>query len=340
MADGSGGTLERLLRSFDPGEQAILCDALDGAGRMDDLRRACLVNPFLRLSEAEAESFAAAAAPGSVDSLIAARQAAMRCVAPRYVVFCMPKSGSSFVQSALCEALQAPFVSLTSVGSGGASSYFGMNPREQEIDELALVKSTLAAPQGFVAQHHTRYTQYLGLQIRAFGLTPVVTLRNIFDCLVSFDDMMLSWRAGTRPEDAWVADPYALPRDYVARPPAERYDLLARSLGVWLVQFLLAWTRGQRQGLIFPLVIRYETDILDRDRFVERITGRFRLTQAQRDRLAAYAAAPDPTRSRLNVGTAGRGRERVSDATRQFLVDYAAAFRDEIFEDDLRQLLG
>ncbi|MBS0360738.1 MAG: hypothetical protein JSR98_05120 [Proteobacteria bacterium] len=340
MADGSGAALERLIRSTNPAEQQTLRAALrDDGDYLADLTSACLRNPFLRLSDEDAAAMADQALPGPLGALLAARQAAMSSVAPRYTVFCMPKSGSSFVQSALQHALQLPFVSLTTVGSGYLSSYFGMNAREQELDELAMVKAILEAPNGWVAQHHTRYTQYLALQLNAYSVKPVVTVRNILDCLVSFDDMMLAWRAQNPPQIGWLADPYVLPHDYPQRDPADRYRLLAPTLGIWLIRFFLTWKRGIRQGIVKPLVIQYDHHLLAPARFVETVCQHLDLTQDQRARLEAYALNPDPGRSRLNVGEAGRGRKLVPVAVRSLLLDYASGFGDEISPAELAYLL-
>jgi len=314
----------------------MMADGQDDAALLSEYLR----DPFARLPDAEAARLSAIALPQPLGALIAARHAATRLQAPRYVVFCMPKSGSSFVQSALQHALELPLVSLTSFGSGLQSTRYGMNPREQELDELAVIKSVLASPGGFVAQHHTRYTQYLALQAAAFGLTPILTLRNILDALVSFDDMLLDWRRGKPPQDVWTADPLALPRDYPELPAADRYSLLARSHGVWLVQFFLSWKRGARQGLISPLTLGYEKHVLDPPQLTQALAEGLGLTTAQTARLAAYAARPDPARSRLNVGRAGRGRDLVPDDCRAFLLDYARVFRDEISEGELTYLFG
>jgi len=264
----------------------------------------------------------------------------MHTPSQKYVVFCMPKSGSSFLKSAIQQALQAPFVSLTSFGSGRMSSYFGMNGREQEICELALIKATLSSPQGFVAQHHTRYTPYLALQMGAYRLRPIVTVRNILDALVSFDDMMLDARTDRGPE-AWVSDaPFALPRSYIQMPVEARLRLLAASLGVWLVQFHLSWIRGVRQNIVEPLVIRYERDILDPPRLVERLTEALELNELQAMRLKQFVDSPDREASRFNVGRAGRGRELVPPDARDLLVAYARNFPDEIPEDDIADLLS
>lgn len=340
MAEARARALGAALRTPFPREQQALREPLrQGGDYMAALRALYFQNPFFRLSETEAEALTRDAAAQPLAGLIAARHRAVSTSAPRYVVFCMPKSGSSFLKSALAHALGLPVVSLTSFGNTELSSLFGMNGREQEIDELALVKAALSAPGGFVAQHHTRYTPYLGLQLRTFGLRPIVTQRNALDALVSFDDMMMSGRAAHDP-NAWIVDsPFALPAGYAGLAPDARYRIIGASLGVWLIQFHLSWLRAARQRFVDPLVIRYRTDILDSARLTSRLTEAFSLDDAQRDRLAAFVAHPDPDRSRLNVGRAGRGRELIPADVRESLCAYAAAFADEIPPDDLAWLL-
>jgi hypothetical protein len=336
-------TFSRLLRSASPTEQLRLRQPLKGdQDYFVAIAAAYLDNPFFQLTDDEAAVLAEKVRPEGIAHLIAARHEAMNVASPKYVVFCMPKSGSSFVQSALEHALELPKVSLTSFGNTELSSHFGMNPREQELDALALVKAAIMhRATGFVAQHHTRYTEYLARQIQAYRMTPIVTIRNILDAIVSFDDMMLAWRAGKDPEAAWMGDsPFALPLDYPQLAPEARCRLLAHSLGVWLIQFHLSWLRCRRQGYVSPVVIRYETEVLDPPRFVGTLTGALGLTESQAARLRAYAEHPDRNRSRLNVGRAGRGRERVPDDARAFLLDYAQMFAAEIPQDDIRDLLS
>ncbi|MGH6908600.1 MAG: hypothetical protein ACREEG_00305, partial [Phenylobacterium sp.] len=294
---------------------------------------------FFQLTEAEARAVWEDPNPSPIRRLIAARDAATRIKATNYAVFCMPKSGSSFTNHALLHALRLPSVSLTSFGTAGASSHFGMNSREQEIDELALTKAILRAPHGFVAQVHTRYSMYLALQMRTFGLTPIVTIRNLLDCIVSLDDMMMSWRAGLG-EQGWVSDPpFALPKTYTELEPTTRLEILGRSFGVWLINFYLSWKRGAAQKVVRPLVIRYEEDILDKDRFVELISGHLQMTPEQKGRLVEYTHNPDRVQSRLNVGVSGRGRQLVPPSVIEGLLDHIRVFRDEITEDEVRYLI-
>ena len=190
-----------------------------------------------------------------------------------------------------------------------------------------------------MAQHHTRCSAYLAFQMKFFGIVPMLTVRNILDCIVSFDDMMLATRADGDVQ-AWAADPqFSLPLNYKDLKAGTRYDLLARSLGIWLVGFFLSWKRCERAGLIAPIRLRYEADILDKDRFVEIISREIPLSEDQLGRLRDYAREPDKTKSRFNVGESGRGRRMIPGHITRFLLEYAVNFRDEITMEELDYLI-
>jgi len=332
--------LHRMGRSFNVREQLELREFVP---RDEHYHREILLtylrNPFLRLTDEELAEVSRVDPP-ALGKLIAAREVASRSLTPKYVVFCMPKSGSSFVETALEHAFQLPKVSLTSFGAANLSSWFGMNGREQELDGLAVIRAVLNSPAGFVAQHHTRYTFYLALQLRMFRITPVVTVRNIFDAVVSFDDMMRQWRSVSR-KPSWMSDAqFALPDDYPDLPPERRYWLLAHSYGVWLINFYLSWKRGREQTRADWAVIRYEDHVLAPDRLVETLASHLRMSPDQRTRLAEYANRPDPDRARLNVGRRGRGAELIPESIRAFLSDYAHAFAPELDAEDLAYLVG
>lgn len=330
--------LELLSKSVSPDDQHRGRELLPaGEEYYSFVLRSYFDNPFLALADDELEHVSKALNP-AFGGLIAAREAAARSRAPRYSVCCMPKSGSSFVQSALQHALELPSVSITSFSTPHLSSHFGMNSREQEVDELALVSKILGARRGFIAQNHTRYSTYLGLQFQKYGLIPIVTFRNILDCIVSFDEMMLNWRA-TKMRWAWFSDTqFALPKSYPSLSDDARYGLLTKSFGIWLVGFYLSWKRCGEQDFVQPLVLRYEDDILDKDAFVDKMSGFVGMSDGQVERLRQYALAPNKNKSRLNVGVKGRGRQKIADVHRKFLREYASSF-DELSPADLEYLL-
>lgn len=331
--------IERMLRTVSETEQADLRRYLPREGYDDVILRVYLGNPFFRLTPDEIERIASGGADARLKGLVAARDAASRSMAPKYAVFCMPKSGSSFVSSALQYALELPTFSLTGVGSSKSSSYFGMNSREQELDELAISKATILSPSGFVSQIHTRCSAYLTLQLKLYRITPLLVVRNMLDAIVSFDDMMVAWRRAQEAEP-WLSDAqFALPLNYENLEADRRYDLLGRSFGVWLINFYLSWKRCFRHGLVAPIVVRYETHVLDPDGFVRLVAGRIQMSDEQAARLAEYARTPDRERARFNVGVSGRGRALIPEHVRRQLLDYAGAFRDELNDEEIAYFL-
>lgn len=328
-----------MLRTLAPPIQQKLRGYLPAETYFSDIARVYLGNPFFGLTDDELAHFSASVQDDPMAGLMVARERARRTATPRFNVFCMPKSGSSFLSAVLQEALELPAAPINGVGMGAVNSIFGMNSREQEVDEFALVKAILSSPKGFVTQNHTRYSMFLGLQMRQFGVTSFVTVRNILDCIVSFDDMLLRSRQAMG-EDGWVRDAqFALPLDYQALDEATRYDLLARSFGVWLIAFYLSWKRCGRQDYIRPIMVRYEDHILDGGRLIALLTETIGLDPAQTERARRYMLNPDRRRSRLNVGVAGRGRERVPDAAVEFLLGYAKLFSREIDESEIAYLI-
>jgi hypothetical protein len=301
------------------------------------IAEAYLYNPVLRLTEDEAATLKRRVRIEAVGQLIAMRHAVTRSPSPKYVVFCMPKSGSSFIKSALMAALELPFVSLTSVGAPRSSSEFGMNSREQELDELAVVKSALLHPDGLIAQHHTRYSLYLALQMQLYGIIPIVTFRNILDCMVSFDDMMYSSKING---NSWTLDPqFILPINYKELDAETRYTILAHSYGTWLINFYLSWKRSHHHQFVSPLFIRYEEHVLDREALIGLLSGCASMSEEQEQRLRKFVHEPDRAQSRFNVGRSGRGAEKVPERLQAFLADYAGMYRSELTEDDIRYLV-
>jgi hypothetical protein len=323
----------------DPAEQERARQILKGADPDYDkvLLNAYRYYPFLRLTEDEVATLQRRVRRQPLGHLIALRDAATRDPPPRYVVFCMPKSGSSFIKSALEAALQLPFVSLTSFGTPRSSSAFGMNAREQELDELAIIKEATVRSDGFVAQHHTRYTQYLGLQMQLYGLKPIVTMRNVLDCIASFDDMILQAKEIA---NDWTWDPqFVIPYDYKDLDTETRCAILAPAYGVWLINFYLSWKRSRQHPFVAPLFVRYEEQVLQPEALIASLSAFCAMTPEQAERLRAYVERPDMTQSRFNVGRKGRGAERVPERQQAFLADYAAMFRGELTDEEIRYLV-
>lgn len=306
---------------------------------LEEVLPAYLVNPLLRLAPPELEDLLKLKGNPLVD-LVAVREAAAALHAPRYAVISMPKSGSSFLLSALETTLALPVASLSFPGPPGQKTYFGGNAQEDELDDLALLQAALQHRRGYVAQHHTRGSLYTALRLRAWGIIPILTVRNIFDCIVSFDDMMI---AGKRHElrYPWVGDaPFLLPNGYSDLELHERYELLSTSLGPWLVNFAVSWRRCETVGLAEPVRLHYGPDIGDPERLTAKLRGALNLDAAQSERFLAYARSPDPVRSRFNKGIVGRGRRLIPQSIQDRLESYVRRFGDELSDADVEMLIG
>lgn len=289
------------------------------------------VNPNLVLSE---DDFRAMRSQQGLEDLLLLKQQVIAMPGRRVAVFCMPKSGSSFTQSAIQAAIKLPFQVLTTHGSHYSQQ--GMNGREQELCELSVMAAILRTQGNFIAQHHTKCTPYLCAQLRTYNLKPIVTVRNVFDAIVSFDDMMCEWRH----QGTWQGDgSHTLPVTYPSMPTEKRLGLLAANFGVWLVNFYVTWRRCERAGMVQPLWISYERDLLDKEVFKDKVASYLVLTDTERNILATYVDKPDAGRARLNKGIAGRGAA-VPTEIRVTLMAYAENFRDELDEMDWKQLFG
>ena len=180
---------------------------------------------------------------------------------------------------------------------------------------------------------------YLACQLKFYGIFSIVTIRNILDCIVSFDDMMISWRTG-KGLDGWLNDAqFALPMNYLELDEQSRYEILARSFGVWLVAFYLSWKRCSDRKFVNPITLRYEVDILNPENLVEKLTSRIKMSGAQTERLSKYIERPDEKMARLNVGIRGRGK-KIDSKIVDFLFDYTSAFKDELSDEEMAYLIG
>ena len=266
-----------------------------------------------------------------------ARLTASRARQPNILVACAPKSASTFIANALCKALDIPQVSLaTPTYSAYSGSVLGANLREQETDDMALLRNGLNE-KGYVAQHHIRCTPFLARQISLYGIKPIVTVRNIFDTLVSLDDMLLQWRARDLPGNPAFFDD-GMPATYTKLDDEARFEMLTDATCVWYVKFLLSWQKCEAAGLVTPLWVSYEDDfIADKERLGQRIAAFIGSANADAERIAeCFADTRNGAALRLNKGVAGRG-DKIPAKTRERI---AAICRRYAGEGDLRPLLG
>ena len=266
-----------------------------------------------------------------------AKMTARRADQPNILLACAPKSASTFIHAALTKALKLPTACLFAATlDWGSAAVFGSNLREQEPDELSLIRNGLNG-RGYVAQHHTRCSPYLSRLLTAYNIRPIVTHRNIFDTVVSMDDMCMEWRANPASIDhGYFGD--GLPSNYQHLDRADRLMILAHRHTAWLVQFYITWKRCERIGFVKPLWISYEQDFLGSKsvlaaRIADLVGNRYADAAAIESALEDRSAGKS---KRLNQGVPGRGRD-LPDDVRAYILSTAGYYRDD---EDMTALIG
>jgi hypothetical protein len=250
---------------------------------------------------------------------------------------CAPKSASTFIAGALQTALGLPAAALFATTPRiHAVSLMGGNLLEQEPEELALIRNGINGV-GYVAQHHSRCSPYLGLILKTYNARTIVTHRNLFDTFVSLDDMVMGYRSDRETQEGYYFSD-ALPSNYGMLPLEDRLTILVhRSLG-WFIQFYVSWKKCERANLVTPLWVSYEKDFLaDKQGLAERVIKHLGLDpEAAARLLAAFEDKSVGAAKRLNKGVAGRGAA-MPDSVRAMIERTAHYYRDE---EDLSPLLG
>ena len=314
----------------------------DGSSKKEvfnTIGNALLENSSLKLKHADMERLGINPSLPPLVNLIHAKEIA-KSKGPNIYISCMPKSGSSFLAHSIANGLNHSFSLLTSSRNTNPS-YFGINPREQELCELALIKNLLVnANTSIVAQHHTKASPYTVKVLSAYNFRLIVLIRNIFDVLVSADDMWMNADM-SNPKNNWSN---ILPLNYNKMKRDCRYKILAQSLGIWCIQFYVSWLRQKKMGTKY-LEISYDTHIAldggDKIKLAQKIKDFLILnsTDAKNLTKALIGDELDEKSTRFNKGTTKRGK-KIPAEVKRFLVNYTKMFSDELNKDDYLKLFG
>ncbi len=199
---------------------------------------------------------------------------------------CFPKSASTFFAYAVGAATGRRVVP--------AVPFFGR--REQEFDTFA----TLALRnRSVVLQSHTRYSAATDQLLQEVGTSPVLIVRDLFDCLMSLWDHMC--KEGPDVPVALVED-----RDLL-RDDESMLDFLTDVAAPWYIQFYAGWMRAAASNAVDLLVLSYEHITEDTARAIELVCRHvgepFGLAAASLARVEEVARA----KPRFNQGVRGRG---------------------------------
>ena len=269
------------------------------------------------------------------------RLKAKRDQSNKIVVFCQPKSGSTFLTNIIAKTLNLDIQNLNTFAY--QPTMFGINNSEQELCELSLLKSVFRSSNngGFIAQHHTKATSYLINQINYFNIKPIILTRNIFDSLVSNDDFIMENHTHAKENNYsnfLINGNEVVPQNYIELSSKKRLDFLTKSYGMWYVQFYLSWKRYLKDLNNSVCWITYEDTILSYRNLEKNISKFLNLNEIEIKNLNKITDNPKNIQTRFNKGITGRGN-KISDESKKFLKDYAYSFT-EFNEYDLNNLFG
>lgn len=232
---------------------------------------------------------------------VAAHNIVMKAAPRTHILLaCMPKSGSTYLSNSIG---RLPGFKCTSLVSGAARA-------EQEINfQVALRKSKY----NYISQQHVRYHARTAEAIQTFQLTPVVLVRDIFDCVVSIRD---HWRReSVRGPMAYVLD------DHLNMDDCDLDNMIVQMVIPWYINFYVSWTRCDD-----ALWLRYEEVVSNP---VDAVTRILKQAGHMPDPGAIVEAVGQstPAKDRKNVGRPGRGAS-LPEAQKRIIREYRSFYPD------------
>jgi Sulfotransferase domain len=244
-----------------------------------------------------------------------------RSSATKVAVCCMPKSGSTFVVSSL-RRLQAYSFRLSYLHTPYMNPDFvGALSCEHEIDELALLQLELSRS-NWLAQMHTKWTPYTERMFSSHNIKPIVIFRNIFDCIVSMDDMIMAKQVSG-------FSMIRIPKHYGSMDKGDRLSFLCLHVGPWYVDFVVSWSRTSSPTMI----MRFEEDIKGFDETVaQQIRDFLQLKSVSLAEVMEAFELSDEEREEdglLNQGICGRG-DAIPNEAKEQIRKLAEVYADEV----------
>lgn len=208
------------------------------------------------------------------------------------LIACMPKSGSSWLVSAVLKL------------SGFQQAFLSNAYIENDQDLYPPFVASLAGTDKVVHQHCRATAPTLHL-VQAYGMTPIVLVRNLADTLVSMCDF---WGHGAVRNSFYYGDWDSLDQE-------TKHDTLIQHLGPWYLQFYVSWKLAESKGDAAPLWVRYEDMIPDKPGTLRKVAEFCNLAVSAEEIAAAIVASDgDREKTRFNKGVAGRGAETFTPA--------------------------
>jgi len=210
-------------------------------------------------------------------------------------IACVPKSASTFLKNLL-------------VNVTGYRDLFTVYAAGQNEHDIYLPTLREFADVNTVTQQHCRASDANVHLMQAFGIRPVVLVRNIFDSVMSLLDF---YNKGAFQTSYFRGDWPALDEE-------TKVDLLIENLIPWYLQFVASWDLAEKQKRLEVHWLSYEELIADKPSSILRVLEFYGLGASRRgveQRIAQIES--EEHKIRFNKGVAGRGRSGLNDRQKE-----------------------
>ena len=210
-------------------------------------------------------------------------------------IACVPKCASTFLKDLL--------VSLT-----GYRDVFMVQAAGQNEHELYLPSVIEAACLDTVTQQHCRASDANVQIMEAFGIKPVVLVRDIFDSVMSLLDFY----------DKGAFHNSYFRSDYQSLDEETRIDLLIDNVIPWYFQFVASWSEVERKRALDIFWLNYEELIADKPAIVQNVLKFYGLGASLRGiEQKIRETESQAGKIRFNKGVTGRGKSGLSDKQKE-----------------------
>jgi tetratricopeptide (TPR) repeat protein len=214
-------------------------------------------------------------------------------------IACVPKSASTFLKNVL-------------VGLSGYRDLFAVYSSWQADQDIYLPSVIEYAGVNTVTQQHCRASETNVQIMQAFGIRPVILVRDIFDAVISMHDF---YRQG-----AYFNSYFR--EDFMKFNEAKQIDLLIDNVVPWYLQFVSSWQRAEREKRLETYWLKYEELTANKAAEIGQLLEFYGLgaARANINRVLQLEEA-DTRKNRFNKGIAGRGKTSLTAAQKQRIID-------------------
>jgi hypothetical protein len=210
-------------------------------------------------------------------------------------IACVPKSASTFLKNLL--------VSVT-----GFRDLFTVYAAGQTEHEIYLPTLRECAHLDTVTQQHCRASDANVHLMQAFGIRPVVLVRNIFDSVMSLLDF---YNKGAFQTSYFRAD-------WVTLDEETKIDLLIENVIPWYFQFVASWDLVEKQKRLELYWLTYEELVANKPSSALKLLEFYGLGASRRaveERIREIES--EERKNRFNRGITGRGKTGLSDPQKE-----------------------